>query len=56
VLGGAGGALGGLLGGKLDVLKDLGQGGNAAAGGALGFLLPLIVSFIKKRTGAGAAR
>jgi hypothetical protein len=48
VLGGAGGALGGLLGGNIDALSKLGQGGNAAAGGVLGFLLPLVAGFLKK--------
>jgi len=48
VLGGAGGALGGALGPKVDVFQNMGQGGNAAAGGIIGFLLPLIVGFFKK--------
>ncbi len=53
VLGGAGGALGGLLNGKTDVLGGMGStGSNVAAGGVLGFLLPLIVGFLKKKTTA----
>ena len=49
VLGAGGGALGGLLGPKMEFLANMGQGGQAAAGGALGFLLPMIGSLLKKK-------
>lgn len=56
VLGGAGGALGGLLGGKVEALQGFGQPGNAAAGGALGFLLPLVLGMLKKGAKQGLAK
>lgn len=47
------GAIGGLIGGQglgnlLDVVKNLGLGGNAAVSGVLGLVLTFIVSKFKK--------